>query len=141
MAWEKTHKIVVKDIDKSKIWRTWENVNDWHTWDSDIECAKLDEPFTAGSCFLLKPKGGPRVRIRLIKVQPESAFTDVTSFPLAKMFGVHQMRDTEDGLEITHTVRIEGPLSFLWRKIVAEKVAAGIEEQATRMLERARQIK
>src|SRR5690242_11427836 len=131
MAWEKTHKLVVKDkdIDKSKLWRTWENVNDWHTWDTDIEYAKLNEPFAVGSCFLLKPKGGPQVKIRLTKVQPESAFTDVTSFPLAKMYGLHQMRDTDHGLEITHTVRIEGPLSFLWRKIVAEKVAAGLEEQ------------
>ena len=119
----------------------WQDVNQWHQWDTDIEYAQLGQPFTAGSQFLLKPKAGPKVKIVLVKVEPEKAFTDLTRFPLAKMYGIHEMSETNDGLEVTHTVRIEGPLSFLWRRIVAEKVAAGLEEQAEKMVQRAREMK
>jgi len=139
MPWEKTHKMVVRNVSKSQIWKVWQEVNQWHHWDTDIEFARLEEPFANGSRFVLKPKGGPQVKIKLVKVEPNSAFTDLTSFPLAKMYGIHEMRDTKDGLEVSHTVRIEGPLGFLWKKIVAEKVAAGLDEQAEKMVRRARE--
>jgi len=35
---------------------------------------------------------------------------------------------------------VSGPLGFLWRKLVAEGVAAGIEDQTRRMIERARGV-
>lgn len=140
MSWGRTHKIRVKGLNKGQIWKVWENVNEWHKWDTDIEFARLEGSFAVGQNFLLKPKDGPKVKIKLVKVQPGEGFTDVTAFPLAKMYGIHEMKDTQDGLEITHTVRIEGPLGFLWKKIVAEKVAAGIEEQAVKMIKHAREV-
>ena len=140
MAWEKIHRMKVKDVAKEQIWRVWEDVNHWHLWDGDIEFARIECPFQVGGTFQLKPKGGPKVKIKLLKVEPNVAFTDVTTFPLAKMYGIHEMRKTNDGLEVSHTVRIEGPLSFLWRKIVAEKVASGLEEQAQKMIQRAREM-
>ena len=140
MAWEKVHKVSVQKVAKEQIWRVWEDVNQWHLWDSDIEFARIEGPFEVGGAFILKPKGGPKVKIGLLKVQPKVAFTDVTTFPLAKMYGIHEMRETKEGLEVSHTVRIEGPLSFLWKKIVAEKVASGLEEQAQKMIQRAREV-
>lgn len=140
MAWEKTHTIKVKGIVKGQIWRVWEDVNQWHLWDTDIEFARMDGAFQTGNVFRLKPKGGPQVKIRLVRVEKDRAFTDVTRFPLAKMYGIHEMNDTREGLEIRHTVRVEGPLGFLWKKIVAEKVAAGLEEQAQKMIERAKAL-
>ncbi len=141
MAWEKTHKVTVQNMAKNQIWKVWEDVNHWHTWDTDIEFARLDGQFKVGNSFQLKPKAGPKVKIELLKVEPNASFTDVTTFPLAKMYGIHEMRETGDGLEISHTVRIEGPLSFLWKRIVAEKVASGLEEQAQKMVQRARETK
>jgi hypothetical protein len=140
MAWEKTHTVRERTLTKQQLWSVWEDVNHWHLWDTDIVSAHLEAPFVEGSTFVLKPKGGPKVRIKLLKVEPHTAFTDVTTFPLAKMYGIHSMRDAGDGLEISHTVRIEGPLSCLWRRLVAEKVAAGLEEQAVKMIQRAREI-
>ena len=81
------------------------------------------------------------MKIELVEVDPENSFTDLTRFPLARMYGIHQMDETHDGIEVGHTVRIKGPLSFLWKKIVAEKVAAGLEEQAQKMIERAQSVR
>ncbi len=139
MPWERTHRCLVKDLSPGQVWKVWSNVNEWHQWDTDIEYAKIQGEFKEGGIFELKPKAGPRVKIKLLRVRPETTFTDVTTFPLAKMYGIHEMHTVSGGLEIVHTVRIEGPLSFLWRKLVGEKIASGIEEQSQKMIECARQ--
>ncbi|MBI3608160.1 MAG: polyketide cyclase [Nitrospirae bacterium] len=116
------------------------DVNQWHTWQNDIEYAKLDGEFKAGNTFLLKPKGGPKVTIELVTVEPNKAFTDLTRFPLARMYGSHEFITRGDVLEIKTAVSIEGFFSFLWRKLVAEDVANGMNEQTEKLIERASNV-
>ncbi len=136
--WCKSYSKRVKGLDSEQIWKVWTDVNNWHKWQDDIEYAKLDGEFQEGNIFLFKPKGGPKIKIELTDVKQNSTFVDLTRFPLAKMYDSHQIIDHGDELEIKTTIRIEGPLSFLWRKIVAEDVANGMEEQTEKLIERVR---
>lgn len=138
MAWEKTFKTAVSDLKKEQIWKVWENVNEWHTWDHDIEYAKLTSPFAEGSTFTLRPKGGPNVRLQITDFEKHVRFTDRANFLLAHMESIHHLQETPQGVELTHTIRVTGPLTFLWKKLVAENVANGIPEQTQRLLEKAR---
>jgi hypothetical protein len=53
------------------------------------------------------------------------------------MYGDHEFISHENGeLEIKTTMSIEGPLSFIWRKIVAEGVANGLPEQTEWLISR-----
>ncbi len=140
-TWEQTHKMTIQDLKKEDIWRVLENVAEWNTWDKELEFAQLHGPFASGTQFTLRPKGGPKVKIQLYKVEPNKGFTDLTQFPLAKMYGIHEMQETTNGLEFTHTIRIEGPLAFLWRKLVGQGIADGLETQAHAMVKRARDLK
>jgi hypothetical protein len=54
------------------------------------------------------------------------------------MYDSHELIDHGDELEIKTTISIEGPLSFVWRKIVAENVANGMKEQTEKLIEKAR---
>lgn len=136
--WSKTYSKKVTGLRADQAWKVWTDVNQWHTWQGDIEFAKLEGEFKVGNRFLLKPKGGPKVEIEIIKVEPYKSFTDLTRFPGAKMFGSHEFITHGDELEIKTTMSIEGWLSFLWRKIVAEGVANGMREQTDRLIEKAR---
>ena len=136
--WSKTYSKRVKGFQAEQVWKVWTDINQWHTWQSDIEHAKLVGEFKVGNTFLLKPKGGPKVRIELIKIEYLKEFTDLTRFPGAKMYGSHEFIHHGDELEIKTTMSIEGPLSFLWRKIVAEDIANGLREQTENLLEKAR---
>lgn len=138
--WSKSHRQTVKGITATQVWKVWADINQWHTWQGDIEYATLTGDFKAGNTFCLKPKGGPRVSIELMKVEPNLAFVDLTRFPLARMYGEHIFIQRGDELDITTTVSIEGPLSLLWRKIVAEDVAAGMEAQTRGLIEKARHV-
>ena len=136
--WSKTYCKRVRGVQAERVWKLWTDVNQWHTWQSDIEYANLEGEFKVGNTFRLKPKGGPRVSIEIVKVEVGRQFTDLTRFPGARMFGCHEFIAHDDELEIRTTMSIEGFLSFLWKKIVAENVANGMAEQTEALIEKAR---
>lgn len=133
--WSRTYRKTFKGLDLNEVWNIWTDINQWHRWQSDIEYAKLDGEFKAGSSFLLKPRGGPKVLIELVKVEENRLFTDLTRFPLAKMYGQHELNLKEDGLELVTTMSIEGPLAFLWKKLVAQGIADGMHEQTENLVD------
>ena len=136
--WSKTYSKRVRDVEAEKVWKVWTDVNQWHTWQPDIEYAKLDGDFKVGNTFILKPRGGRGVTIEIIKVESSQQFTDLTRFPGARMLGCHEFIAHGDELEIRTTMSIEGFLSFLWKKIVAENVANGMAEQTEALIEKTR---
>ena len=136
--WSKTYSKKVTGLRAAQVWKVWTDVNQWHTWQSDIEYARMDGEFKVGNTFLLKPKGEPKVKIEIIQVEPNRQFTDLTRFPGSKMFGFHQFVIHGDELEIKTTMSINGPLSFLWKKLVAEGVANGMRAQTEKLIEKAR---
>ena len=124
--WTKTHSVVTKEVTKEQMWKLFADVNNWHTWDTGIEYAKMEGRFEKGNHFELKPKGGPKVKIKLVEAVENKKFVDFTKFPLAKMYGEHTFEETPQGLKITTTMRVEGALSFLWVKLVAKNIADGM---------------
>jgi hypothetical protein len=121
--WTKTHSIVTNEATKEQMWKLFADVNNWHKWDSEIEYAKMDGKFQQGNHFILKPKNGPKVKINLVETIENRKFVDLTKFPLAKMYGEHTFEETPKGLKITTTMKVEGMLSFLWVKLVAQNIA------------------
>lgn len=134
--WTKSYSKMVENLSALEIWNVWADVNQWQTWQDDIEYAQLDGHFKKGNVIHFKPKGGANIELELVEVKPNALFIDLTRFPMAKMYDVHELIDHGNRLEIKSTIRIEGPLSFLWRKLVAENVANGMEEQTDRLIEK-----
>lgn len=138
--WSRSYSKKVSGLSADQVWAVWTNVNEWHTWQPNIALAKLDGEFKVGNLFMLKPKAGPKVNIKLIQVEPFKSFTDLTIFPGAKMYGSHEFIEHADGLEIKTTMSIEGPLSFLWRKLVAEGVANAMPQQTESLINAVRNV-
>ena len=134
--WTKSYSKIVENLDAARVWTVWTDVDQWHTWQDDIEYAKLNGEFEKGGLIHFKPRGGPNIKLELAEVKPNSVFVDLTRFPLARMFDSHELIDHGGNLEIKSTIRIQGPLSFLWRKLVAENVANGLEQQTDKLIEK-----
>lgn len=124
--WTKSHTIVTKEASKEQMWKLFSDVNNWHKWDKGIDYAKMEGKFEKGNFFELKPKGSGKVNIELFETVENHKFTDLTKFPFAKMYGEHTFEETSEGLKITTTMKVEGPLGFLWRKIVAQDIVNGL---------------
>jgi Polyketide cyclase / dehydrase and lipid transport len=124
--WTRTYTMVTKAATREQMWRLFADVNNWHKWDKEIEYAKMQGNFEAGNHFLLKPKGGPEVKIKLVETVKNSKFVDQTVFPLAVMQGAHIFEDTPEGLRVTTTITMRGLLGALWVKLVAQKLVDGL---------------
>jgi len=107
----------------------------------DTEWAELNEPFEAGAVFRFKPKGGPKLSMRITECVPNQSFTDCFKIPFARLYGIHQMELTNEGLKIITSIKVEGLLGWLLRKIIAEKVAAEVPEQTAMLIKLASRIK
>lgn len=127
--WTRSHTIITKEASKEQLWKLFADVNNWHSWDEGIEFAKMEGRFEKGNHFILKPKGGPKVKIELIEATENKSFTDLTRFPLAKMFGNHRFEETPEGLKVTTTMTVTGPLGFLWRKLVAQDIVNSLPQE------------
>lgn len=138
--WTRTPSMSFENVTAGQVWKVWSDVNQWHVWQPDIEYARLDGAFETGQVFKFRPKGGPELGIELTEVKPLAGYADLTRFPGAKMHDAHEIVDHGDRVEIRNTLTVSGPLGFLWRKLVAEDVAASIEDQTRRMVERARHV-
>lgn len=136
--WIRHHSKVYRDVKKDSIWRLWIDVNNWTTWHGDLDFCKMDEPFAVGSHFYLKPKGVAPVRIEITEIKEGASFTDCTIFFGAKMFDTPELEATPEGLRLTNTLTVKGPLSFLWAKLVAENVAKTVPEENDALVKLAR---
>jgi hypothetical protein len=124
--WTKSHSIVTKEVTKEQMWKLFADVNNWPKWDKGVEFAQLEGKFEKGNHFMFQPKGGPKLKIGIVEAIENQNFTDFTKFPLAKMYGAHTFEETANGLKITTTMNVQGILSFLWIKLVAQKIVDGL---------------
>ena len=69
------------------------------------------------------------VKIMLVEIEEGRSFTDCTTFLGARMYDTHAMEETPNGLRITNTLMVTGPLKWLWIKLVAQHIADTIEEE------------
>ncbi|CAN5407870.1 hypothetical protein BH10PSE19_BH10PSE19_03620 [soil metagenome] len=136
--WIKSYSKVYSGIKREDIWRIWADVNNWPKWDKELEFCKMESDFTKGSQFILKPIGGPKVKITLSEVVINRKFTDYCKFLGATMQDAHELEETLDGLRITNTITVTGPLSFIWVTLVAKKVANSVPKQMETLVDFAR---
>jgi hypothetical protein len=73
---EKSYSVFTKEVTKEQLWKLTTDINHWKDWDDTVEYSNLLGAFKEGS-FILKPKGGPKVKIKLIEVIPFLKFTDL----------------------------------------------------------------
>lgn len=127
--WTKSYSKTYPGVKKEDVWRIWSDVTHWPTWDKELEYCKMDHPFVDGTQFILKPKGGREIKITLSEVKPNDKFTDYCKFFGATMYDAHELQDTAEGLRITNTITVTGPLRFLWVHLVAKNIVRSLPAQ------------
>ncbi len=138
--WTQSFSRIYPNISKEQIWAAWSDVNNWPQWDKGLDYCDMKDSFTEGAKFILKPKGGPKVKIFISKIIPYQEFSDYCRFPGAKMFDEHFLEETPEGLKITNKITVTGPLSVLWVKLVAKKVAEEVPAQTESLVQYARTL-
>lgn len=124
----------ISGITPEGIFALWADVNNWDKFNNGIEWAKLEGDFAVGNHFVMGLKNKKSVKIKIHEVVKNKKFVDLTVFPLAKMYGEHEIVEKEGRTFLTHAIKIDGLLSPLWRKLVANRVADKLEEDMDLMI-------
>jgi hypothetical protein len=111
---------------KEKIWYLWSDVQNWKTWDKDVESAELFGAFKQGTKGVMKPSEGPRATFSITECTRLKSFTNTSALPLCRIDFIHVMNETEGRLEVKHQVVMTGILTFLFSKIIGRKIEAGL---------------
>jgi len=110
------------------VWELWADVGNWKEWDPGVEGSSIDGPFAEGTRYVLKPKGGPKVKAVLTDVRPGEGFSDRTRLPLANLDFFHKTERVGEGTCVTHRVEISGPLSFAFARLMGRGFEEGLPE-------------
>ena len=124
--WQATY-TTTTDVPPENLYCAITDFNTWAKWDSGIEYTQLLGDAKAGGEFMLKPKGGPAVKITIEKMWPYE-LVDLAHLPLAKMRSIHKYERIGDTTHIHMEIQVWGALGFLWRKVIGENQ---IKEAAT----------
>ncbi|MGJ4747667.1 polyketide cyclase [Leptospira sp. SA-E8] len=137
--WKYEYNTTVKGIDAKSLWEARSDVSNWSKWDSDIEWTKIEGEVSVGKEFVLKPRGGFACKVLITEAEKPFVFGDVTFLPGAKMKFLHFFKPSKEGTEIKVELSISGPLGFLWKKIIGEEQAKGMEEEIRKFSELVRE--
>lgn len=102
----------------ANVWSVWEDVSNWNTWDNGIEFTTINGSFSSGAEGTLKPKGGPLVHMKFIKVEPMKAFVTESKLPLTKIIFSHFLSESNDCTEVTHKIEMIGCLAFIFSFLI-----------------------
>ncbi|MDX1957477.1 MAG: polyketide cyclase/dehydrase and lipid transport [Leptospiraceae bacterium] len=111
---------------KEEIWALWADVENWNTWDSEIEYSKLEGNFQKDTFGILKPKDGPKTRFQVTGLEYLKGFSDSTKLPLCTLDFFHSITEKENGLVVTHRVEIRGALTFLFSRVIGKNIEKGL---------------
>ncbi|MBS0625383.1 MAG: SRPBCC family protein [Verrucomicrobia bacterium] len=120
----------------AQIWKIWEDVENWKTWDQEIELSRLDGPFQSGTAGCTKFVGTPLFKTLLTNVEPHKLVVQEAYLFYAKVISYQSMKPVDDKTEVTFDVEIQGPLSLFYACMIRRFIRKKIPREMELMLKR-----
>ena len=102
---------------KETVWQLWEDVENWKQFDEILLYSRLDEghQFEVGATGVVKAKGAPKSKFKLIEVTSGVSFTERLTTPLWQSIDLlRYFEESEDGETIfVHEVHFKGSLRWI----------------------------
>jgi len=115
------HRIEIK-ASREAVFALYANISSWCDWDTEVQAVHLSEGLRVGSHGWLKPRQGPKAKIRVTEVVPNVSFTVEGMLPLCRMEFGHELLSQADCTVAAHSVRFVGPLAFLFRRLIGRGI-------------------
>jgi hypothetical protein len=120
-----------------QIWKVWEDVENWKTWDQEIELSRIDGPFQTGTTGCTKFNGTPLFKTLLTQVEPYKLVVQEAYLSFAKVISYQSMSQAKGITQVTFQVEIKGLLSFFYAcllgRFIKKKIPVEMEEMLKRL--------
>lgn len=115
------------------IFRIYQDVDRWHTWDPDTRRAHLDGPLQVGAKGRLTPTKGYAVPMLVTAVEHNRLFTVESKIPFFCMVFEHELLPTPHGTTVVHRVTLSGPLTMVLGPMLRKQINAGLPVTLSRL--------
>ncbi len=120
-----------------QIWKIWQDVENWKTWDEQIKLSRIDGPFQTGTTGCTKFVGTPLLKTLLTQVEPYKLVVQEAYLSFAKVVSYQSMRQVDGKTEVSFQVEILGSLSLFYAcmlgRFIKKKIPAEMEEMLKRV--------
>ncbi len=114
------HKVEI-DAPAEVIFALYADVEAWPIWDSETTAVELPGLHHDAEGWL-KPRNGPKARIRVADVVPNRSFTIEGKLPFCRMQFGHELHGNAARTTATHWVKFVGPLGFVFRRLIGREI-------------------
>lgn len=125
MTWRR-HYTHLTTATAEAVWKRWTTPEDWAVDDPDLRRADFAVPARVGAKGRVVNHGTPAQTFTFTELQPGVAMNFRISLPGAVLSFPHRMRQTPNGLSVTHGVEVSGPLAAVFGPLVGRRIAAGL---------------
>jgi hypothetical protein len=126
--WETTSGLEA-GVPAAAVWeRAYADARAWPVWSEEIKRAELDGPLALGARARIVFGTGLRLKFEVVEFEAGRLFTDEARLPGARMGHRHMVEPAGDGSRLTNTIYIEGPLAWLWRRVMGPRAARSLPE-------------
>jgi uncharacterized protein YndB with AHSA1/START domain len=107
-----------------RLWQLWSDTSTWPSWNPDVEDVKLDRPLGPGAAGTMRTRSGGTHNIAIRDVEPGRSFVlESDGVPVTKLLFKCEVVPLSDGSRISQSVRLQGPLAFLFGPMMGGRIA------------------
>lgn len=128
---------VETDATPKQIWRLWQDVENWKTWDRDILLSRIDGPFQEGTTGCTQFIGTPLFKTLLKQVEPYKLVVQETYLTFAKVVSYNSIKEVAGKTQVTFEVEIRGLLSLFYFWMVGGFMRKKVPIEMEEMLKKA----
>lgn len=106
--WQYQHSIESSATPEA-IWRLWADVDNWGTWNAEIEKIEMDGPFAPGTQITMTPPGDDPVLLHIAEAVENELFVDEARFDGLLLRTIHRIdRIDQNRIRVTYRMEITG---------------------------------
>ncbi|MFE9123181.1 polyketide cyclase [Streptomyces sp. NPDC007172] len=106
--WEYEHSIETSATPEA-IWRLWADVENWGSWNAEIEKIEISGPFAAGTQITMTPPGDDPVLLRIAETVEGELFVDEARFNGLLLRTIHRIeRIDQHRIRVVYRMEITG---------------------------------
>ena len=121
-----------------QVWRLWADVEQWPSWNADIEEIELSGPFAPGSRVVMKPIGDETVELRIAGANEPELFVDEADLGDIVVRTTHRIERVDDErARITYRMEITGPKADTLGPQIGPQISGDFPQTLAALAERA----
>ncbi len=92
------------------IWRLWADVDNWGSWNRDIERIEIVGPFAVGAEITMTPAGQDPIRLRVVELIEGELFVDEATIDGLTLCTMHHLARTGGNhARVVYRMEVTGP--------------------------------